>query len=58
MTDDQTRAEMAVMPRTRRLIGGAGVNFTRSFVSYPLSSGGGSQPDWGPASLRKKGRGR
>jgi N-acetylglucosamine-6-sulfatase len=36
MTDDQTVPDMAVMPRTRRLIGRAGVTFTRSFVSYPL----------------------
>ena len=36
MTDDQTVRDMAVMPRTRRLIGRAGVTFTRSFVSYPL----------------------
>jgi arylsulfatase A-like enzyme len=27
---------MSVMPLTRRLIGGAGVTFTRSYVSYPL----------------------
>jgi N-acetylglucosamine-6-sulfatase len=36
MTDDQTVGDMAVMPRTRRLIGGAGVTFTRSYVSYPV----------------------
>jgi arylsulfatase A-like enzyme len=36
MTDDQTYADMAAMPRTRRLIGGAGVRFTRSYVSLPL----------------------
>ncbi len=36
MTDDQTVGDMAVMPLTRRLIGGAGVTFTRSYVSYPL----------------------
>jgi N-acetylglucosamine-6-sulfatase len=36
MTDDQRVADMAVMPRTRRLIGRAGVTFSRSFVSYPL----------------------
>jgi arylsulfatase A-like enzyme len=36
MTDDQTVGDMEVMPRTRRLIGGRGVTFTRSFVSYPL----------------------
>jgi N-acetylglucosamine-6-sulfatase len=36
LTDDQTVGDMVVMPRTRRLIGGAGVTFTRSYVSYPL----------------------
>jgi N-acetylglucosamine-6-sulfatase len=36
MTDDQTYADMAAMPRTRQLIGGAGARFTRSYVSYPL----------------------
>jgi arylsulfatase A-like enzyme len=36
MTDDQTVGDMEVMPMTRRLIGGRGVTFTRSFVSYPL----------------------
>jgi N-acetylglucosamine-6-sulfatase len=36
MTDDQTYADMAAMPRTRRLIGAAGARFTRSYVSYPL----------------------
>ena len=36
MTDDQTVPDMAVMPRTRRLIGRAGVTFTRSYVSYPV----------------------
>jgi len=36
MTDDQTYADMAAMPRTRRLIGEAGARFTRSYVSYPL----------------------
>ena len=36
MTDDQTYADMAAMPRTRRLIGDAGARFTRSYVSYPL----------------------
>ncbi len=36
MTDDQTVGDMTVMPLTRRLIGGAGVTFTRSYVSYPL----------------------
>jgi arylsulfatase A-like enzyme len=32
-TDDQTVADLAVMPQTRALIGAAGVRFTRSFVS-------------------------
>ena len=36
MTDDETVGDMAVMPRTRRLIGRAGVTFTRSYVSYPV----------------------
>jgi arylsulfatase A-like enzyme len=36
MTDDQTYADMAAMPRTRRLIGQAGARFTRAYVSYPL----------------------
>jgi N-acetylglucosamine-6-sulfatase len=36
MTDDQTAGDMAAMPITRRLIGRAGVTFTRSFVSYPV----------------------
>ena len=36
MTDDQTYRDMAAMPRTRALIGGAGARFTRSYVSYPL----------------------
>ena len=36
MTDDQTIRDMAVLRRTRRLIGRAGVTFTRSFVSYPV----------------------
>jgi arylsulfatase A-like enzyme len=36
MTDDQTVADMAAMPRTRALLGDRGVTFTRSFVSYPL----------------------
>jgi N-acetylglucosamine-6-sulfatase len=36
MTDDQTVRDMAVLRRTRRLIGRAGVTFTRSFVSYPV----------------------
>jgi N-acetylglucosamine-6-sulfatase len=36
MTDDQTVRDMAPLRRTRRLIGGAGVTFTRSYVSYPI----------------------
>ena len=36
MTDDQTVRDMAPLRRTRRLIGGAGVTFTRSYVSYPV----------------------
>ena len=36
MTDDQTYADLAAMPRTRRLVGSAGARFTRSYVSYPL----------------------
>ncbi|HWV84645.1 MAG TPA: sulfatase [Capillimicrobium sp.] len=36
MTDDQTVEDMRAMPLTRRLIGGAGVTFARSFSSYPL----------------------
>lgn len=36
MTDDQTYADMAGMPLTRRLIGDAGATFTRAYVSYPL----------------------
>jgi arylsulfatase A-like enzyme len=36
MTDDQTVAELAAMPRTRRLIGAKGVRFDRSYVSYPV----------------------
>lgn len=36
MTDDQRYEDMAVLPRTRRLIGEAGVTFTRAFVSYPV----------------------
>jgi N-acetylglucosamine-6-sulfatase len=36
MTDDQTVEELAAMPRTRRLVGGAGVSFDRSYVSYPV----------------------
>jgi N-acetylglucosamine-6-sulfatase len=36
MTDDQAVSDMEVMPLTRRLIGAAGVTFTRSYVSYPV----------------------
>jgi len=36
MTDDQTYKDMAAMPLTRQLVGGAGATFTRSYVSYPL----------------------
>lgn len=36
MTDDQTLADLSVMPRTRRLIGAAGTTFSRDYDSYPL----------------------
>jgi N-acetylglucosamine-6-sulfatase len=36
MTDDQTVADMQVMAKTRRLIGGQGVAFDQSYVSYSL----------------------
>ena len=36
MTDDQTAAAMRAMPITRQLIGGEGVTFDNSFVSYAL----------------------
>lgn len=36
MTDDQRYDDMRPMNDTRRLIGRAGVTFTRSFVSYPV----------------------
>jgi N-acetylglucosamine-6-sulfatase len=36
MTDDQTVRDMKPLRRTRRLIGGAGVTFARSYVSYPV----------------------
>jgi arylsulfatase A-like enzyme len=36
MTDDMRADDLARMPATRRLIGGAGVTFTRSYVSFPL----------------------
>jgi N-acetylglucosamine-6-sulfatase len=35
-TDDQTLAELEVMPNVRRLIGGQGVTFDNHFVSYSL----------------------
>jgi N-acetylglucosamine-6-sulfatase len=35
-TDDQTARDIRVMPRVRRLIGGAGTTFTNSYASYPL----------------------
>ena len=36
MTDDQTLESMAVMPKTRALIGAEGTTFTRSFTNYSL----------------------
>ncbi len=36
MTDDQTLQDLDVMTRTKRMIGGRGVTFDNSFVSYPL----------------------
>ena len=36
MTDDETVAELAGMPHTRRLIERQGVRFDRSYVSYPV----------------------
>jgi N-acetylglucosamine-6-sulfatase len=36
MTDDQRVDDMPALPKTRRLIGEAGVTFTRSFASYPV----------------------
>src|SRR2546430_16882746 len=35
-TDDQTLAEMAVLPKTRSLIGGQGVTFDNNFDSFSL----------------------
>ena len=35
-TDDQTLAELEVMPNTRRLIGGQGVTFDNHFASFPV----------------------
>jgi N-acetylglucosamine-6-sulfatase len=36
MTDDQTVEDLAVMPRTRELIGDDGVTFARNYASYPV----------------------
>ena len=36
MTDDQRFDDMRALPKTRRLIGAAGVTFTRYFASYPV----------------------
>jgi N-acetylglucosamine-6-sulfatase len=36
MTDDQRFDDMAALPKTHRLIGEAGVTFTRAFASYPV----------------------
>lgn len=36
MTDDQTVEDMAVMPKTRALIGAKGVTFAHNYVSYPV----------------------
>ena len=36
MTDDQTVESLRVMPRTRELIAGGGVEFANSFVNYAL----------------------
>ncbi|NYJ01860.1 arylsulfatase A-like enzyme [Nocardioides thalensis] len=36
VTDDQTLDELAVMPRTRRLIGDAGTTFRQAIAQYPL----------------------
>ena len=35
-TDDQTVADMSVLPKTRALIGDRGATFTNSFVNYSL----------------------
>ncbi len=36
MTDDQRYDDMVTLPKTRRLIGEAGVTFTRYYASYPV----------------------
>ena len=36
MTDDQTLAELASMPKTKRYLTDEGTNFVNSFVSFPL----------------------
>ncbi len=36
MTDDQTLADMRVLPKTQALLGEQGTTFANSFVSYPL----------------------
>jgi N-acetylglucosamine-6-sulfatase len=36
MTDDQTNADLRVMPRTQRLLTSEGTSFSRFYTSYPL----------------------
>ena len=36
MTDDQTVSDLRVMQRTRQLLGGRGIRFADSYVSYPV----------------------
>ena len=36
MTDDQRFDDRPALPKTQRLIGDAGVTFTRAFASYPV----------------------
>lgn len=36
VTDDQTLEELAVMPRTRRLVGSEGTTFSQAIAQYPL----------------------
>ena len=36
MTDDQRFDDMTTLPRVTRLIGDAGVTFTRAYASYPV----------------------